>query len=719
MTMPQWWNERRFGLLVQSSVAAVPAWAPIGEDADRYRTHVGDVVADVAPHDSPLVEVLDHHRSRWGHVATYDDFVELLTYERFDPEAWAQLVDDAGADYAVFSAMPADGWAWWDAPAAADRRLTEVGPRRDVLSEFAAACERHGIALGTSLSLLGWGADRGTVDALHARALDLVERYASAYLRADDGGAHDAGHWRSTEMLERARARRPDLVVNTGWQISRHTVDDADSDAADIVETFEIQPPADIVWHPWELVKPVGAGFGYNRAEREEHHLDAADIVTLYTEVVAKGGNLLLCVSPDAAGQIPEMQSVPLRAAGDWLRRYGPALGTTRPWTIWGDADVRYAALPDGVAVVDVVGAGSFSALDRSTVTVTGVVDLADGAPLTWRHDDDGLHVVPDSESPGPPLGIAAYRITCAPAESPATLFPPPALVRIPLAPLLADVRPGTIVQLGDASYEGPVDVPPGVTVRGLGADRSRITVPHRAAPSIVPDPPVVRLGPNARIEHLRVTGRADVADRFARPIVAITGASASVLGCTIDGSVQVDANDVLLRAITARGVVASGADRLHVSRSRFTGNAWDVGIEMRGGEGVRIDSSELLGHLCAVRLTDTSGSTVRGNTISARWVGVHVERANNAHVHGNRVSATMRAVVVDGGSGAVVDGNAVTDGDSGCIIEDGAADCDVYGNHWDRCRIGLLAWDAVGLRHQDNVSSSLHEPDSAFVSGP
>ena len=78
-----------------------------------------------------------------------------------------------------------------------------------------------------------------------------------------------------------------------------------------------------------------------------------------------------------------------------------------------------------------------------------------------------------------------------------------------------------------------------------------------------------------------------------------------------------------------------------------------------------------------------------------------------------------MRAVDLDGGTQAVVDGNAVTDGDSGCIVEDGASHCEVYGNHWDRCRIGLLAWDAVSLHHQDNVSSSLHEADGALITGP
>ena len=75
MCMPRWWDERRFGLFVHSNLASVPAWSPIGEYSDWYRSHMGDDVTDVLLHPRPMVEVLAHHRDRWGHIATYDDFL--------------------------------------------------------------------------------------------------------------------------------------------------------------------------------------------------------------------------------------------------------------------------------------------------------------------------------------------------------------------------------------------------------------------------------------------------------------------------------------------------------------------------------------------------------------------------------------------------------------------------------------------------------------------
>jgi alpha-L-fucosidase len=65
--------------------------------------------------------------------------------------------------------------------------LTEHGPRRNIVAEYAAACERNELAFGTYYSLLDWGDpaypdDPYIADGLHAHVLDLVARFGSAYL---------------------------------------------------------------------------------------------------------------------------------------------------------------------------------------------------------------------------------------------------------------------------------------------------------------------------------------------------------------------------------------------------------------------------------------------------------------------------------------------------------------------------------------------------------
>ena len=122
---------------------------------------------------------------------------------------------------------------------------------------------------------------------------------------------------------------------------------------------------------------------------------------------------------------------------------------------------------------------------------------------------------------------------------------------------------------------------------------------------------------------------------------------------------------------------------------------------------------------LQAVRLESTVGAHVRGNQVRSRWWGVQLVDTEGSIVFGNSFTRAMRAVDIDGGTLAQVTGNAVSDGDSGCLAQRGASDVEVSGNHWERCRIGLMAWDAGTVRHYDNAAVDLLEPDHDVLFGP
>lgn len=719
MSVPDWWPTRRYGVFVHSNLATVPAFAPVGQYADWYRSHLGEPVADVLLHPSPMVEVLAHHRDRWGHVEDYDDFWPLLTYHRFDAEAWVDLVRDAGMGYCVFVAKHHDGLCWWDAPNT-DRTVLHRGPRRNVLGELAAACDRADVVFGTYYSLLDWAdpryPDRAYVDeVLHPHVLDLVERHGSRVLWGDGHWGHGPDLWRSDELLDRARAIRPDLVVNDRWWASDPTI-----------TTFEYQTPPDVLDRPWELCRGLGHSFCHNRAERFEHHLGAAEIVALLTEVVAKGGNLLLNIGPAADGTIPDLQIAPLRRAGGWVRQHQELIDGCRPWTTWGDDRVRYlvptlAPVDDGRTRLDVVVLGStptalLGALAHGHGTVSSV-SAHDGAEIAWDQTDAGLRLRRvDRRHPGL---AAVYRITLEPpASAPVELFSDESPPLRPIADRLADARPGEVIQLGDGRHVGPLRVPPGVTLRGYGADRTVIEGIEGAG-GHAKAATVVELAAGARLEHLTVRSTVDRIAWFPVPVVRLTGSDAVVVGCTIEGHTVIAADDCRIRATTLTGVLADGVERVTVSRCTLRGMRWDVGIHLTGGSGHRLDGCELTDHLCAVRLTRTIGTEVRGNVVQGRWWAIHLVDTEDCHVHANAITATMRAVDVDGGAQAVVSGNAVIDGDSGCIVERGAAGTLVSGNRWERCRIGLLAWDTGPLVHHDNATIDLHDPDGAVVIGP
>lgn len=696
MDVPRWWEERPYGLLIHTSAAAVPAWAPIGMSADRYRTHLGgstrgarsDGTESEADDERPMVEVLAYHRDRWGHIERYDDFVPLLTFKQFDAEAWAQLAADAGCGFGAIVAKHHDGWAWWDAPAT-DRTMFANGPRHDVVADFAAACERNDLVFGAFFTVTATTDE--PADATRVQVTDLVDRVGARFLIVDD-----ADPSRSTRISTSGL----DVLVEA---------DDVDVDPGSATPRVRVldEMPSSIRTEPWLLRRSVGPGHGLNRAARPEHHLSAHDIICLLTEVIAKGGHLLLGVGPSADGTINDLQSQPLRDAGVWIRHHDRLLSAARPWAVWGDDDVRYFAADDAVHAVDLHGRGRFRALPSSAYRVDSVEE--DGRPIAFQQDADGLQLdtvrpafVRREHRPGP-TGIHVYRVQLVPVEAPAGLFADEPRPPVHLEPLLRDAAAGDIVQLGDGRYVGPVTVPAHVTLRGLGTGRT--VIDGDVGSTVV-------LEQSARVEHLRIAGGNGDA-------LEVRGPFATVLGCSVDGRVRVRSASVLVRATRARQIMGDRAERLSISRCEVLGDGGDVGIHVIGGEGHDIDSCDVHGHRCAIRVTETTNTVVRGNNISARRTGVHLERTEGAHVHGNFVNHTTRGVDIDAGRHAEIDGNAVCDGDSGCIVQSGAADCRVNGNRWERCRIGVLAWESTDLVLSANESIDLHEPDAAERFGP
>ncbi len=121
------------------------------------------------------------------------------------------------------------------------------------------------------------------------------------------------------------------------------------------------------------------------------------EIVALLTEVVAKGGNLLLNVGPAADGTIPELQAAPLRDAGTWITAHDDVISDSRPWTVWGDQHTRYTMTGERLNVIDLSGAGTFEALGRGAGRVRSI-EAYDGAA-----DRVGTARRPSPDSPSRP----------------------------------------------------------------------------------------------------------------------------------------------------------------------------------------------------------------------------------------------------------------------------------------------------------------------------
>jgi alpha-L-fucosidase len=60
-----------------------------------------------------------------------------------------------------------------------------------------------------------------------------------------------------------------------------------------------------------------------------------------FLDRISKNGNLLLNISPKADGSIPQEQKDILLAMGDWLKKYGEGVYSTRAWNKYGEGPTR------------------------------------------------------------------------------------------------------------------------------------------------------------------------------------------------------------------------------------------------------------------------------------------------------------------------------------------------------------------------------------------
>lgn len=427
--VPGWVAQAKLGIFIHWGAYSVPAWAePTGAlgavPEELWFTHnpyaewYGNTIRIPG---SPAAE---HHRQTYGD-APYDSFLDSWTASRFDPAAWASLFAEAGASYVIPTTKHHDGIALWDAPGTGTRNTVHRGPRRDLVGEIGEAVRAAGMRFGVYYSGgLDWsvsdfaphtsGAEvsslRPNDAAYNCYALlhvnDLIERYAPDVLWNDinwpDAGKR-RGPWSLHQLFVDYYAANPDGIVNDRW---------GDTHWDFRTSEYE-QGRANESAGNWENCRGVGFSFGYNQVEDDSVTLTGHQLAVLLSDVVSRGGRLLLNVGPTADGEIPALQEAALRGLGRWMAGLGETVragqpvdaGTAQPSD---DPWVRWLQTPaDLVALVDQPGPTRLTfdpaAGDASRAQLVGAGGSVD-------EDGDGLVVTLDALTDGPAAVLIPAR---------------------------------------------------------------------------------------------------------------------------------------------------------------------------------------------------------------------------------------------------------------------------------------------------------------------
>ena len=90
---------------------------------------------------------------------TYDEYMkqaEGFTASKYDPEAWARLFKEAGANYSVLTSKHHDGVALWDTKMSDLNVVKKTPAGRDLLTPYVEALRKEGLKVGLYFSHLDW-----------------------------------------------------------------------------------------------------------------------------------------------------------------------------------------------------------------------------------------------------------------------------------------------------------------------------------------------------------------------------------------------------------------------------------------------------------------------------------------------------------------------------------------------------------------------------------
>lgn len=352
------WQDQKFGILIHWGLYSVPgileSWSMCSEPWVNRDSTVS--------HD-------DYKKWYWGLSSKFNPV-------NFDPDLWAQAAKDAGMRYVVFTTKHHDGFSMFDTKQS-DFKVTNTPfashPKANVTKHIFDAFRKQGFMIGAYFSKPDWHSeyywwptyatpDRnvnydirkhpwrwnkfkeftfnqlgelmngyGAIDVLWldggwVRPLETVTEEVRSWGMSIPTWSQDIDIPRIATM---ARKAQPGLLI----------VDRTLHGPYENYQTPEQAIPVEKLDYPWESCITLGEAWGYVPNDRFK---SSDEVIHTLVEIVAKGGNLLLGVSPNGEGILLDAQIQRMKEIGKWMNKNGDAIYNTRTLDQYNDGQVYF-----------------------------------------------------------------------------------------------------------------------------------------------------------------------------------------------------------------------------------------------------------------------------------------------------------------------------------------------------------------------------------------
>lgn len=265
---------------------------------------------------------------------------------RFNPSAldareWVRLAKDAGFTYFILTAKHHDGFCLWPT------KTTEYSVRNspwkdgqgDVVRECAEACRQEGMHFGIYLS--PWDRhepcyqDEAAYDEFYCEQLtELLTQYGPIVEVWFDGAGSEGRVYNWERIINIVKQHQPQaMIFNMGQPTIRWVGNEEglapypcwNTESAAKISMFTDKKvnllPGTPEWLPAECDVPIRKNHWFWHSNDEDSLLSLEELLHIYYHSVGHGTNLLLNISPDTRGLIPEIDAKRLLEFGEEIKR--------------------------------------------------------------------------------------------------------------------------------------------------------------------------------------------------------------------------------------------------------------------------------------------------------------------------------------------------------------------------------------------------------------
>lgn len=313
------------------------------------------------------VKGVDESWAFYNKKMPYADYMKQLngfTAKNYNPDAWAQLIKETGARYAVITTKHHDGIALWDTKANNMSTAKLTPARKDVLTPLFAAFKKAGLKTGAYFSLLDWSHQdypgflkdssryqikndsarwKRYLNFYQSQVRELSTQFNPDLFWFDGDWEHSAEEWQAAKLRQMILQHNPNTILNGRLA--------AYGDYETPEQNFPVTRPT---MGPWELCMTSNNNWGYH--PDDSAYKTPYELITIFADVIGNGGNLLFDIGPREDGWIPTEQVHLLKELGKWTNKHEAAIFETvaglppghfyGPSTLTKDSSTLYLFVP-------------------------------------------------------------------------------------------------------------------------------------------------------------------------------------------------------------------------------------------------------------------------------------------------------------------------------------------------------------------------------------